>query len=60
VGRVGLLPVRVARETKEIRSKALKFHDSGFEKQVITGRRWRIDEDIRHKRGSGGKRIRRI
>jgi hypothetical protein len=32
---VGLLPR--ARGKKEIRSKPLKFHDSGFVKQVITG-----------------------
>ena len=57
---MGLLPVRGTRETKEIRNKPLKFHDSGFGKQVITGRRRRIDEDIRHKQGSGGKRFRCI
>ena len=57
---MGLLPVRGTPETKESRIKPLKFHDSGLGKQVITGRRWRIDADIRHKRGSGGKRFRRI
>ena len=39
---------RRAREAKEIRSKLLKLNDSGFVKQVITGPRWRMGDDLRH------------
>src|SRR5262249_7173572 len=38
---------------KRIKTKPLKFSDSGIRKQAVAGRRKRLGKDFRHRRGSG-------